>query len=233
MTFAELNVLARQLNDYCSGSVIHKIFSPDYPIDIIGSKILFCERVNNFIVFALKEGYLYLRPGLSRIRTAPVLNHSFCLCSIDLGPKGIIYAEGDERGFLVKQELSVPFCSVDIENLKERNLKRRTQGKYVFDFLDSLPGIDYMATDDILFNLKLSPFVMEYSEFDIIKNSIINHIQERESLGGSFYFTDLFGKRGNYIPKTRTQKCPSCNQAVSKIDIKRKVWYCEQCQKLS
>lgn len=231
LTLAELNILANQLTKVCSGEIIHKVFIPDkhsvVPEILNNAKVLLCECIGKNLVFALDKGYLYLSPGLSRISFSPSLRHSLMLFSMDLGPKGIVYAEGTGDGFFLRTEVSPP------GKLKSISMERKDRA--ILDRLDWIPEIDYGTTDDVLFDLGIHPMALisDIQEPGSIAKTITKHLKERESLGGTEDFLDLFGHSGKYKFKIyKKDKCPNCKEKVSTFFVNRRVYFCELCQKI-
>lgn len=244
LSISELNILAVQLTQFCSGAVIHDVFLPKLQEHIItpellkGSKILLCERIGGHLVLALENCYLHIYPGFARVRAIPSVQHKLFLFSLDLGPRGIIYVEGNENRFQLRTDCAIPKNFKDVFNIKSSELLPKLSEKSVVSSLNILSGIDGALVDDSLFNLSIHPMSLckniELETVESIQKEIIIQIKNRELLGGSTEFTDIFGEVGrySYLIHDRQLPCIRCGNEVKTFYLTRKIYYCDNCQKL-
>lgn len=122
----------------------------------------------------------------------------------------------------------------EIVHSSNRNLKALLVGKTAL-----LVGISNSAFQDIIYRAELYPkrkgSELEKQEIYALFEAIHNLINERIDLGGKYQFKDLYGNKGNYIPKMgpnmKGENCPICQTDIEKISFGGgQIFLCPKCQ---
>lgn len=118
--------------------------------------------------------------------------------------------------------------------------KQKKSAKAFLATEQTIPGLGNGVLQDILFNARIHPKTrintLNAEQKENIFHRIKSTLNQIYQAGGRNSETDLFGKRGSYIPilskETNNKPCPVCGEAIRKESyMGGSIYYCFECQK--
>ena len=104
----------------------------------------------------------------------------------------------------------------------------------------TIPGLGNGVLQDILFRARIHPktriSTLSDKQKDTLFHCVKDTLQDIYLAGGRNSETDLFGKKGGYIPTlskdTVGKPCPVCGEDIRKENfLGGSIYYCFECQK--
>lgn len=138
------------------------------------------------------------------------------------------------------QVLSADFTFDYFLQLINRKDKQNKSAKAFLATEQTIPGLGNGVLQDILFKARIHPKTrinaLSEKEKITLYEQVTTTIREIYEAGGRNCETDLFGKKGSYIPllskDTNGKPCPVCGETIRKENyLGGSIYYCFQCQK--
>lgn len=137
------------------------------------------------------------------------------------------------------QVMSGAFDRAYFQRLADREGAAGKSAKAFLATGQTIPGLGNGVLQDILFRARIHPKTktgdLAADRMNALFDSIVGVLGEMYRLGGRDSETDLFGRRGDYIPilskNTLGRPCPRCGEPIRKETyLGGTVYYCPGCQ---
>ena len=138
------------------------------------------------------------------------------------------------------QVLSDAFNKTYFLSLINSEEKQKKTAKAFLATEQTIPGLGNGVLQDILFKARIHPktriSTLSDKQKDTLFHCVKDTLQDIYLAGGRNSETDLFGKKGSYIPilskNTVGKPCPVCGEDIRKENyLGGSIYYCFECQK--